>query len=206
MTRIALMFLFFLFFASFGQAQAYTLKFPDKAKLPNNFKKAIKEQIDEFNRFFYRDSATTKHYSKSFILDKIDNDTNYNYIFLAEYWIAFHYKEIITELIKRVTNKTEVGLVNTADLIIWERIQSGQMQFHGHGGISNDDLFTVARRANRLLTVITGENPGHVSMHPTQEQLMALQKKWIKWLKTFSTNNNVNKSICNSRSLTVGIR
>jgi len=118
-----------------------------------------------------------------FMLDKIDNDSNYHYIFLAEYWIAFHYQEIIPELIYRLTNKKEVGLVNSADLIIWERVQAKQMQFYGHGGISSDDLFTVAGRANRLLTEITGENFGHVSMYSTQEQLVTLQQAWIKWLK-----------------------
>jgi len=117
------------------------------------------------------------------MLDKIDNDSNYRYIFLAEYWIAFHYKDIIPDLIKRLANKKEVGLANSADLIIWERVQAKQMQFYGHGGISNDDLFTIAGRANRLLAEITGEDFGHVSMYSTQEQLATLQQAWIKWLK-----------------------
>jgi hypothetical protein len=170
---------------SFGQTQTDTLnlKFPDNPKLSIKFQKAIKEQTSEYNRLFYRDSATTKHYSARYILDKIDNDSNYlPHLFLSEYWIAFHYKEIIPQLIKRVTNKKEVGLTNSADLIIWERIQSGQMKSYGHGGISFDDLFTVAGRANRLLTEITGEEFGHVSMYSTKEDLVTLQKKWIKWL------------------------
>lgn len=167
-----------------GQAQPVNLKFPGNAKLPHKFQKSIKEQTKEYDRLFYRDSATTKHYSVPFILDKIDNDSNYHYIFIAEYWIAFHYKDIIPDLIKRLTNKKEVGLANSADLIIWERVQAKQMQFYGHGGISNDDLFTIAGRANRLLTEITGESFGHVSMYSTREQLATLQKKWIKWLKS----------------------
>ena len=170
---------------SFGQSQTDTLhlKFPANPKLPIKFQKAIKEQTSEYDRLFFRDSATTKHYTAIFILDKIDNDSNYlPHIFLSEYWIAFHYKEIIPELIKRLTNKKEVGLTNTADLIIWDRVQAKQMRFYGHGGISNDDLFTVAGRANRLLTEISGENFGRVSMYSTAEQLAILQKKWIKWL------------------------
>ena len=183
MTRKLLTFSF-LILAVYGvRAQVGTLKFPDIAKLPDKFEKAIKEQTQEYERLFYRDSAKTKHYSVLFMLDKIDNDSNYSYIFLAQYWIAFHYKDIIPDLIKRITIKKEVGLVNSADLIIWERIQAKQMKFYGHGGISNDDLFTVAGRANRLLTEITGENFGHVSMYSTQEQLIALQTKWINWLR-----------------------
>lgn len=184
MTRLLLTLFAVVLAACVGQAQADSLKFPKDAKLPITFQKAIKEQTKEYNRLFYRDSATTKYYSVPFMLEKIDNDSNYHYIFLAEYWIAFHYSQIIPELIKRLTNKKETGLVNSADLIIWERVQAKQMGFYGHGGISNDDLFTVAGRANRLLTQITGENFGNVSMHSTREQLAVLQKRWIKWLKT----------------------
>jgi hypothetical protein len=179
-----LIFFIFIITAHSGQAQIDSLRFPSNAKLPDKFQKAIKEQTKEYDRLFYRDSAATKHYSVPFMLDKIDNDSNYHYIFLAEYWIAFHYKDIIPSLIKRLANKKEVGLANSADLIIWERVQAKQLQFYGHGGVSNDDLFTVAGRANRLLTEITGENFGHVSMYSTQDQLVALQKKWIKWLKS----------------------
>lgn len=183
MTRLFLLLSIFLFASFSGRAQSDSLKFPNNAKLPDKFQKAIKEQTKEYDRLFYSDSATTKHYSVPFMLDKIDNDSNYHYIFLAQYWIVFHYQHIIPQLIERLTNKKEVGLTNSADLIIWERAQAKQMQFYGHGDISNDDLFTVAGRANRLLTEITGENFGHVSMYSTQEQLVTLQKAWVKWLK-----------------------
>lgn len=173
----------FLFAATICNGQTDSIVFPKTPKPSGKFKKAILEQTNEYNRLFYRDSATTKNYSAAFILDKIDNDSNYHYLFLAEYWIAFHYADIIPALIKRVTNKKEVGLANSADLIIWERVQAKQMKFYGHGGISNDDLFTIAGRANRLLTKITGENFGHVSMYSTPKQLKNLQKKWIKWIE-----------------------
>ena len=120
------------------------------------------------------------------MLDKIDNDSDYNYFFLADYWIAFHYNEIVPELIKRITIKKEVGLVYTADLIIPERIATKQMRFYGHGLYCADDLFTVAGRANRLLTAVSGEDFGHVSMYSTPQQLAALQKKWVKWLDGLS--------------------
>jgi len=167
-----------------GKAQTSDLEFPLHTKFPDKFQEAIKRQTEEYNRLFFKDSATTRHYSTRFMLDKIDNDSNYYYIFLAEYWMAFYYKEIIPDLIQRITNKKEVGLANSADLIIWERVQSKQLTFYGHGGVSQDDLFTIAGRANRLLTKITGEDFGHVSMYSTQEQLVSLQNEWIKWLKS----------------------
>jgi len=170
-----------------GYSQSSDLRFPDPAVLPDNFQKAIVAQVAEFKRLFQNDS-TDKNYSTIFMLGKIDNDSNYNYLFLAEYWIAFHYKEIIPELIKRLTIKKEIGLINSADLIIWERIKNKQMEFYGHGLNCADDLFTISGRANRLLTVITGENFGYVSMYSTKEQLAELQSSWIKWLKALSKN------------------
>jgi hypothetical protein len=171
---------------SFGQtpADTFNLKFPANAKLSDKFRTAIKQQASEFNRLFYRDSAITKKYTPQFIVDKIDHDSNYHYIFLSEYWIAFHYEEMIPQLITRLTDKTEVGLINSADLIIWERVQSQQLKFYGHGGVSNDDLFTIAGRANRILKKITGEDFGVVSMYSTQDFLKTLQNKWRNWFKS----------------------
>ncbi len=169
---------------SFGQTKTenLNLKFPDNPKLSLKFEEAIKYNTSELKRLFYGDTTTVKNYTLKFILNKIDSDSNYHYIFITRFWIIFHYKEIIPELIIRLTNKMEVGLVNYADLIILERIQSGQMKYYGHGGVSADDLFTIAGRANRLLTKISGEDFGHVSMYSTKKDLVKLQKKWIKWL------------------------
>lgn len=181
MNRLLLTLFIIILTNCFVKAQTDSLKFPDKPKLSARFSKAIQAQTDEYNRLFHNDSVR-KNYSVSFILDKINNDSNYTYLFLADYWIAFHYPDIIPELIKLLTYKKEVGLVNTADLIIWERIMAKQMNFYGHGAISQDDLFTVAGRANRLLTQISGEDFGHVSMYSTESQLKEIQKEWIKWL------------------------
>ena len=187
MNRLILISFVLIHLAMHGHSQSSDLRFPDRVILPDNFKKAIADQLAEFERLFHNDS-TYRNYSTVFMLGKIDNDSNYNYLFLAEYWIAFHYNEIIPELIKRLTIKKEIGLINSADLIIWERIKNKQMEFYGHGGNCADDLFTIAGRANRLLTVITGEDFGNVSMYSTKEQLVELQRSWIKWLKTLPQN------------------
>jgi hypothetical protein len=134
------------------------LKFPENPKISEKFKNAISEQKRDYDRLFYRNSSEIKSYTVKFMLDKIDNEKEYQYLSVAEYWIAFNYQEMIPELINRLTNKKEVGLINSADLIINERIESGDLKFYGHGGVSFDDLFTVAGRANRLLTQITGED------------------------------------------------
>ena len=181
MIRSILIYFWVVHLALHGTCQPSTLQFPDLLVIPANFQKAINEQTAEYTRLIRNDSVV-KNYSTIFILQKIDNDSNYGYLFQAEYWIAFHYREVIPELIKRVTVKKEIGLINSADLIIWERVQNKQMKFYGHGGLCDDDLFTIAGRANRLLSVISGEDFGHVSMYSTKEQLVELQNKWVKWL------------------------
>lgn len=187
MNRFILIFFLLLHLTMRGHSQSSDLKFPDRVILPDNFKEAIADRVSEFERLFHNDS-TCKNYSTAFILDKIDTDSNYGYLFIAEYWIAFHYSEIIPELIKRLTIKKEIGLVNSADLIIIERVRNKQMQLYGHGGVCTNDLFTIAGRANQLLAVVTGENFGNVSMYSTKEQLEKLQRSWIKWLKALPQN------------------
>lgn len=183
MKRLFLLVLVLIAISTEAQVSSDKLEFPKIETLPENFQKSVDNQIKDYYRLFKKDSSTTNHYSVSFMLGKIDSDSNYRYIFLAEFWSAFHYQDMIPELIKRITDKTEIGLVHSADLIIWERVQAKQMQFWGHGGVSNDDLFTIAGRANRILTKITGQNFGNVSMYATQDQLETLQKNWTKWLK-----------------------
>jgi hypothetical protein len=183
MKRLFFLVLILIPISTVAQVSIEELKFPKLEKLPGSFQQSVDKQIKDYYRLFKKDSLTTNHYTCSFMLDKIDNDSNYRYVFLVEFWSALHYQEMIPELIKRISNKTEIGLVNSADLIIWERVQAKQMQFWGHGGVSNDDLFTVAGRANRVLTQVTGQNFGNVSMYSTQDQLTALQKRWTKWLK-----------------------
>jgi hypothetical protein len=153
------------------------LTFPGNEILPKKMKTIIKEKKSEAERLVIGISEKPAK-----ILGYIDRDKEYHHIFDAEYWMAYNYAAMIPELIKRLTNKTEVGLVNTADLIIWERIESGDLKFYGHGSFAFDDLFTVAGRANHLLTNITGEDFGRVSMHSTDADLKKLQNRWAYWL------------------------
>ena len=183
MKRLFFFILVLITISTEAQISSDKLEFPKLEKLPDSFQKSVDNQIKEYYRLFKKDSSTTNHYTVSFILDKIDSDSNYRYVFLAEFWSVFHYQDMIPELIERITDKTEIGLTNSADLIIWERVQAKQMQFWGHGGVSNDDLFTIAGRANRILTKVTGQNFGNVSMYSTKDQLTTLQKSWKMWLK-----------------------
>lgn len=165
-----------------SETENNNLVFPKNIVLSDTFSEQIKEQKKEFYRIFRKDTLRIKSYSTEFILDKIDNSKEYQFIFESEYWLAFNYKNMIPKLIKRITNNKEIGLINTADLIIWERIDSGDLKFYGHGGVANDDLFKVSGRANHLLKNITGQDFGNVMMKTTKNELNELQKKWIEWL------------------------
>lgn len=149
--------------------------------LPGKMEKKIAEREEDYQRLF-KSRGDTLDYTESFMLGKIDSSDDYSYIFEAQFWMMEHYRNMIPELIRRITNKKEVGLINTADLIINERIASGQLKFYGHGGWCPDDLFTVAGRANFLLREITGENFGYVSMYSTEADLKKLQNRWVWWL------------------------
>lgn len=157
------------------------LTIPPQEFLPQKMLKAIKRQKSEFERLF-KDDKSVLSYTPQFIFDKIDSSANYEYLWEASYLIAFHYERMMKELIMRVTNQKYIGLTNTTDLIIHERNEVGDLESYGHGYKVDDDLFTVAGRANYLLRSVTGEEFGYVSMYSTPSYLKRLQNRWIHWL------------------------
>lgn len=170
---------------NYGKTHRLNLKalaFPVSAKLPAIMVERLDEQKADFKRLLVKKASTAPTFTPEFILDKIDNDPDYHFQFVAELWTGVHYSIMVPELIKRITDKKLVGLTNTADLIISERIKSGDMKFYGHGGVVNNDLFTVAGRANHLLQRTTGLDFGTVSMHSTAADLQKLQNRWAYWL------------------------
>ena len=95
---------------------------------------------------------------------------------IKNYQIAFTY------LVARLSDKRKIGLTNTADLIIWDRIGSGDLTFYGHGGSITEDVFTVAGRASWILNQLTGEEFAVVHGNLTKEQSERFKKHWIDYL------------------------
>jgi hypothetical protein len=91
-------------------------------------------------------------------------------------------KNLLKVLSAQLTNQTKVSLKNTSRLIIWERITSGEILFEGKGYQVDDDLFTVAGRANWVLRNLTKKNFGFVKTASSGEDLTKLQKKWSRFL------------------------
>jgi hypothetical protein len=93
-------------------------------------------------------------------------------------------KVLLSALIAQLTDKTKTDLKNTSRLIIWERVTTGEILFDPMGGYQiNDDLFTVAGRANWMLRSSTKKNFGYVKPNTSAEELTKLQQKWSRWLQ-----------------------
>ncbi|HVR38259.1 MAG TPA: hypothetical protein VMU84_04135 [Thermoanaerobaculia bacterium] len=91
-------------------------------------------------------------------------------------------KDFLLTLTAQLTDTTESKLASASRLIIWERITSGDLVFEGKGMQVADDLFTVAGRANWILRNVAEKNFGYVKPLPRADDLVALQKKWRKWI------------------------
>lgn len=119
------------------------------------------------------------------LLDKNINDEYWSEVFLTlnasvnNYANEIEYK---TELAKQITNTKETKLKGTSRLIIWERIVTGDILFEGKGLVMDNDLFTVAGRANQILQNLTGKDFGPVTINMTNGELEKLKIKWLDYL------------------------
>jgi len=86
-------------------------------------------------------------------------------------------------LAEQLTNKTETKLKGTSRLIIWDRISNGDITFEGKGLVFDNDLFTVAGRANQILQNLTNKNFGFVTINSNDKELETLKNKWIDHLE-----------------------
>jgi hypothetical protein len=119
--------------------------------------------------------------SKESLLKALETDKDFWKVAKARYWCMKRAPEVIPDLIKLIENPKVVGLEGYFDLIIWERVQSKDLPFYGHGWIVPDDLFSVAGRASWILREITGQQFNAVSMKSTPKELNQLSETWAKW-------------------------
>jgi hypothetical protein len=100
----------------------------------------------------------------------------------AKSWCIKNYDIAFPYLISRITAKKKVGLECIFDLIIDCRIRSGDLNDYGHGGIIQEDIFTIAGRASWILNEITGEDFAIVKCGMSQKDSEAYKKKWIEYI------------------------
>ena len=82
-----------------------------------------------------------------------------------------------------LADTTCVGLTNSADLIIWDRIMTKELTFWGHGGGSEDDLFQVSGRASWLLKELTGQDFGSIRINSGAIDRVKQQEMWLNWFR-----------------------
>jgi len=151
-------------------------------ELRPSFKKPSKWIEAEKNYRFYS-SMDTLGFSLNKVLALLDSAKNFWDLCAAKTWCFAHPYEVFPHLICMLSNKTKVGLTNTTDLIIWDRIQTGELKFYGHGGGMHEDIFTVAGRASWILNWMTGEDFASVGIELTPNMAIKYQADWVRYIQ-----------------------
>ncbi|MFN7973250.1 MAG: hypothetical protein U0166_13045 [Acidobacteriota bacterium] len=91
------------------------------------------------------------------------------------------------DLLCRLADQVRDGRVTTLafakQLIIWERIERGDLFFEGKGLECHDDLFQVAGRANWMLRNATGRCFGYVRVGATQDDRNTIGDRWQRYFE-----------------------
>jgi hypothetical protein len=116
-------------------------------------------------------------------LAMIDTAKEFDHVLMAKTWCVDHYVVAFPHLIQRLGFKQKIGLLNSADLIIVDRLATGDMEFYGHGGIVYEDLFTPAGRASYILNSITGEHFAEVQGGMGESEAVEYKNMWIAYLR-----------------------
>jgi len=154
----------------------YTL--PIQFDKPKSWKEAEKSRID-FERSGNR-YPDTFHLENA--LSIIDTAKSFINIMSAKNWCLDNYEVVFPYLVTRLSMKKKIGIENSADLIIWDRIRTGDLKFYGHGGGMNEDIFTIAGRASWILNELTGEDFATVQIYLTREQSIEYKNMWLEYI------------------------
>jgi len=132
------------------------------------------QNIENYTKEMYDDAqklTTTELLSKNL------NDKSWSAVFLTLNASINNYKtdkDYLQSLANQITNKTETKLEGTSRLIIWDRIINKDITFEGKGLVIDNDLYTVAGRANQILQNLTSTNFGNVTISSTVKELETL--------------------------------
>ena len=117
----------------------------------------------------------------------IDKDNNLCNLYSSLIWCRANYREAFPELIKRLTDTTNVGIEKFTDLNIRGRDKYNSLNPISTGqkpGISiNEDIFMIAGRASWILNSITGEDFSSVRTGYDLQKLKKIQQEWCIWIK-----------------------
>lgn len=123
-----------------------------------------------------------KDYTIAYTLNVIKSDKAYGHFELLPKRVSMDYETLLPELIKLLTNSTEVGMDGYPGIMWCRNIGPTDTIDCIAIPYSEDDLFTVAGRANHILKLITCQDFGNVLPNPDKEWLKKLQNRWAYWL------------------------
>ena len=139
------------------------------------------QNIENYTKDMY-DAA--QELSSADLLNKNLNDSYWSEVFLTLNASVNHYSKdtsYLKGLANQITNRKETKLRGTSRLIIWDRITSGDITFEGKGLVIDNDLYTVAGRANQILQNLTNKNFGFITIHSNDKELEELKTKWLDY-------------------------
>lgn len=136
------------------------------------------QNIENYTKEMYDEAQKL---SSSQLLEKNLRDEYWSEVFLTLNASVNHHltdTDYQKSLVQQLTDNSETKLKGTNRLIIWDRISNGDITFEGKGLEFQNDLFTVAGRANQILQSLTKKNFGFVSMNSGKKELEELKNKW----------------------------
>ncbi|AYN00087.1 hypothetical protein [Chryseobacterium sp. 3008163] len=140
------------------------------------------QNIENYTKEMYDEAQKL---SSSQLLEKNLHDEYWSEVFLTLNASANHHlsnTEYQKSIALQLTNNSETKLKGTSRLIIWDRISNGDIIFEGKGLEFQNDLFTVAGRANQILQSLTKKNFGFVTIDSSKKELEELKSKWQDYL------------------------
>lgn len=149
---------------------------PVDFKKPKNWKNKSAEK--EWYGGEFSDSLNLQDVLK--MIDRIDQ---FGDVCKSKSWCLKNYQRAFPHLIARLSVKEKIGLENTADLIIGCRLNTGDLEFYGHGGAIGEDLFTAAGRVSWILNQITGENFVSVQCDMSKKNAEEYKTLWGQYIK-----------------------
>lgn len=140
------------------------------------------QNIENYTKEMYDDAQKL---SSKQLLEKNLKDQYWSEVFLTLNASINNYskdKEFLKLLTEQLTDKTETKLKGTSRLVIWDRISTRDIIFEGKGLVIENDLFTVAGRANQILQNLSKKNFGYVTINSSKNDLENLKNKWQDYL------------------------
>ena len=157
---------------------AFHSTWPSNTTLPNRSSKSeVRLARDSYP--YSLEEAFTVMDSATFYLDVLEARRH-----LVDYFPASW-----NGLIDRIGNKTKVGLEGTADLMIMDRLNTGDLNYYGHGSNEAEDLFTISGRAASILKEISSVETRPTSPADTPEDLELMKAYWWHWAEAEIAKN-----------------